>query len=289
MVTKVIAGVVCAAGGVLMLVLRNTPLFMIAAAAVCGMVVYEMNHAIKLKNKPIMILSIAAGAVFPLYYEYGYKLCELTGLNLKPEYIAGLYILLLFILMLVQFENTKFEEVAAVVLASLGLPYAVTRILYFRDIDEVFPDKGYTDAHGLFFILFAFFAAWLTDAAAYFAGSFLGKHKLCPKISPKKTVEGAVGGVVGGVLFCTALYAVFDNLIFDAPAHNYLAVVLISAVLSVVAQCGDLSASVVKRNFGVKDFGNLVPGHGGVMDRFDSEVFVLVAFYAIVNIFEVTL
>ena len=79
------------------------------------------------------------------------------------------------------------------------------------------------------------------------------------------------------------------NFVFENPVNNYLAVVLMSVALSVISMCGDLTASVVKRNFGIKDFGNLVPGHGGVMDRFDSEVFVLVAFYAIFNIFEVSI
>lgn len=286
MVKKVFFGFVCALGGVLMLWLRNTPLFTIAAAVVCFLVVYELNRTIKLKNKPIMVLSLIVGALFPLYCEYGYLLSA-TGLNLKPAYLVCLYIIALFIMMLFNYENTKFEDVAAVIVASLGLPYAITRILFFRDIDEFFPDRGYTDTHGLFLILFAFFAAWLTDVFAYFAGSFLGKHKLCPKISPKKTVEGAIGGILGGVISTVILYAVFENFFFENPQNNYLAVILISAVLSAVSMCGDLSASVVKRNFGVKDFGNLVPGHGGVMDRFDSEVFVLVVFYAIFNIFEV--
>lgn len=286
MVKKVFFGFVCALGGVLMIWLRNTPLFMVAAAVVCFLAVYELNRTIKLKNKPITVLSLIVGTLFPLYCEYGDMLMK-AGLNLKPAYLVGLYIIALFIMMLCDFENTKFEDVAAVIVSSLGLPYAITRLLFFRDIDEFFPGRGYTDTHGLFLILMAFFTAWLTDVFAYFAGSFLGKHKLCPKISPKKTIEGAIGGIIGGVLSTVALYAVFANFFFENPANSYLEIALISAVLSAVSMCGDLSASVVKRNFGVKDFGNLVPGHGGVMDRFDSEVFVLVVFYAIFNIFEV--
>lgn len=288
MLKKVFFGFVCALGGVLMLLLRNTVLFTIAASVVCFLVVYELNNAIKLKNKPIMALSLIAGTSFPLFYEYGDLLMK-TGLNLSPAYIIALYIIVLFILMLCEYDNTKFEDVAAVIVSSLGVPYAITRFLFFRDIDEFFPDRGYTDTHGLFFMLFIMFSAWLTDVFAYFAGSFLGKHKLCPKISPKKTIEGAIGGVIGCVICNVALYAVFENLIFENAQNNYLAVILISAVLSVVSMCGDLSASVVKRNFGVKDFGNLVPGHGGVMDRFDSVTFVLVVFYAIFNIFEVAI
>lgn len=271
-----------------MLVLRHTVFFTIAAAVVCFLVVYELNHAVKLQNKPIMVLSLIVGTLFPVYYVYREQI-ESIGLNIKPEFLICIYILLLFIFMLFEFEKTKFEEVAAVIISSLGLPYAVSRLLYFRDIADYFPDRGYTSEHGLFLILFAMFSAWITDTFAYFTGSFLGKHKLCPNISPKKTVEGAVGGVLGCVLSNVILYAVFENLVFENPHSNYLAIILLSVVLSVVSMCGDLSASVVKRNFGIKDFGNLVPGHGGVMDRFDSEIFVLVAFYAIFNIFEVAI
>lgn len=284
---RIIFGLLCAGGGILMMFLRDTFLFTIAAMVVCFLVVYELNHAIKLQNKPIMVLSIAVGTLFPVYCIYKDRVESFTGLNIKAHYLICLYVILLFILMLCEFEKTKFEDVAGVVISSLGLPYAVSRLLYFRDIDEFFPDRGYTSQHGLFLILFAFFAAWFTDASAYFAGSFFGKHKMCPNISPKKTWEGAVGGVVGGVASVVILYAVFSNFVFENPENNYLGVILIAVVLSIVSMCGDLSASVVKRNFGIKDFGNLVPGHGGVMDRFDSEVFVLVVFYAIFNIFEV--
>lgn len=288
MLKKSLFGVLCAAGGILMLVLRNTFVFTIAATVVAFLMVYELNRTIKLKNKPIMVLSLIVGTIFPVFYQYGYLL-ERTGLDLKPAYLVGLYIILLCILMLFDYEHTKFEDVAAVIVTSLGLPFALTRLMYFRDIGEYFPDRGYTGTHGLFFILFAMFAAWLTDVFAYFTGSFLGKHKLCPKISPKKSVEGAIGGAIGGTASVLILYAVFDNFFFANPVHNYLAVGLIAFVLSIVSMCGDLSASVIKRNFGVKDFGNLVPGHGGVMDRFDSEVFVLVVFYAVFNIFKVAI
>lgn len=289
MVKRIFFGLLCAAGGIAMLALRNTFLFIIAAAVVCFLIVFELNHAIGLKNKPIMVISLIAGTLFPVYCVYRTEIENFLPFNFKAQYLICLYIILLFILMLFEFEKTKFQDVASVIIASLGLPYAVTRFLFFRDIADYFPDRGYTDSYGLFLILFAMFAAWLTDTGAYFTGSFLGKHKLCPNISPKKTVEGAVGGVVVCIISNVILYAVFDNLVFETPSNSYLTVIILSAVLSVVSMCGDLSASVVKRNFGIKDFGKLVPGHGGVMDRFDSEVFVLVAFYAIFNIFEVSM
>ncbi len=108
-----------------------------------------------------------------------------------------------------------------------------------------------------------FLSAFGTDIMAYFTGYFLGKHKLCPRLSPKKTVEGAAGGALGSALFCM----VFGLL---QKAGSPAAYFLIGLVASPFAQAGDLIASAFKRKMGIKDYGNLIPGHGGIMDRFDS-------------------
>lgn len=288
MVKRIIFGLLLTAFGITMLGLRYTFLVDIVVAAICVVATYELNHAVQLKNKPIMVLSLLASASVPFYYEYGEYLNRLP-LNLDAKYLVCLYILALCIFMLFEYENTKFSHVATVVLSSLGIPFAVTSLLYLRDIDIYFPQQNYNENHGLFLMLFAMFCAWITDSAAYFVGSFFGKHKLCPKISPKKTVEGAIGGVLGCVIASVILYAVFVNFVFKAESGHYIAVALMSAILSFVGMCGDLTASVIKRNFGIKDFGKLIPGHGGMLDRFDSIIFVLVALYAIFNIFGVVI
>lgn len=288
MVKRIIFGLLLTAFGITMLGLRYTFLVDIVVAAISVVATYELNHAVKLKNKPIMVLSLLASASVPFYYEYGEYLNGLP-LNLDAKYLVCLYILALCIFMLFEYENTKFSHVATVVLSSLGIPFAVTSLLYLRDIDIYFPQQNYNENHGLFLMLFAMFCAWMTDSAAYFVGSFFGKHKLCPKISPKKTVEGAIGGVLGCVIASVILYAVFVNFVFKAESGHYIAVALMSAILSFVGMCGDLTASVIKRNFGIKDFGKLIPGHGGMLDRFDSIIFVLVALYAIFNIFGVVI
>lgn len=288
MVKRIIFGLLLTAFGITMLGLRYTFLVDIVVAAISVVATYELNHAVQLKNKPIMVLSLLASASVPFYYEYGEYLNRLP-LNLDAKYLVCLYILALCIFMLFEYENTKFSQVATVVLSSLGIPFAVTSLLYLRDIDIYFPQQNYNENHGLFLMLFAMFCAWITDSAAYFVGSFFGKHKLCPKISPKKTVEGAIGGVLGCVIASVILYAVFVNFVFKAESGHYIAVALMSAILSFVGMCGDLTASVIKRNFGIKDFGKLIPGHGGMLDRFDSIIFVLVALYAIFNIFGVVI
>ena len=109
---------------------------------------------------------------------------------------------------------------------------------------------------------------WVADSLAYFAGRFFGKRKLCPDISPKKTIAGAVGGVVGTGVVYGSLYGIFGG-----PELSGIAVAAVAAMcLAVASIFGDLFASVVKRHYGVKDYGNLFPGHGGVMDRFDSTI-----------------
>lgn len=119
-------------------------------------------------------------------------------------------------------------------------------------------------------------SAFCTDIFAYFSGYFLGKHKLCPNLSPKKTIEGAVGGTLGSVICC----GLFGYFVVPEIWVHCLAIGLIGAVLS---QCGDLTASAYKRKMGIKDYGHLIPGHGGIMDRFDSVLFTApVVYYYII-------
>ena len=132
---------------------------------------------------------------------------------------------------------------------------------------------------GLYFFGMVLICSWITDVSAYLVGFFFGKHKLIPEVSPKKTVEGAVGGVVGA----TVAMMIFGGLVYfftRAVAGatdlnpNFIVLGFSGALLSVVSQMGDLFASVIKREHGVKDYGTLFPGHGGIMDRFDSIIIV---------------
>lgn len=125
---------------------------------------------------------------------------------------------------------------------------------------------------GKFLVLMPLVAAWGSDTCALFAGMAFGKHKLAPVISPKKTVEGAVGGVIGA-MFLMLLVA----FIFNTKAGleiNYVSAAVLGALGAVFGQIGDLSFSIIKRQTGIKDYGHIFPGHGGVLDRFDSVIFV---------------
>ena len=125
---------------------------------------------------------------------------------------------------------------------------------------------------GRYFYLLAFIGAWVTDTFAYFTGMLLGKHKLIPDVSPKKTVEGAVGGIVFCVLAFVGFGLLYNHLWLlegDTPLPLWL-MATVGLLVSLVSQIGDLSLSLLKRKYGIKDFGKIFPGHGGVMDRFDS-------------------
>ena len=122
------------------------------------------------------------------------------------------------------------------------------------------------------------FIAWVCDTCAYFAGRAFGRHKLVPVLSPKKTVEGAIGGVIGSVI----VGAIFGYLLYRNETGDIRMVVvlmIITFVGSLIAQLGDLLASGIKRNHNIKDYGNIIPGHGGIMDRFDSVIFVIPSIY----------
>ena len=122
------------------------------------------------------------------------------------------------------------------------------------------------------------FIAWVCDTSAYFVGRALGKHKLVPKLSPKKTIEGAIGGILGSMI----VGAVFGIILYNKETHNFATIVvllIITFIGSIIAQLGDLLASGIKRDHNIKDYGHIIPGHGGIMDRFDSVIFVIPCIY----------
>ncbi len=170
--------------------------------------------------------------------------------------------MLLFGEMMASHVRIKFETIALCFVAGLLIPYLFTSLVRIHEVKNT----------GRFFVFIPFIMAFLSDSGAYFAGRFFGSHKLAPVISPNKTVEGAVGGIlaamVGMLIYCVVLQLFFKFRV------NYLYALVYGLVGSVGGVFGDLCFSVIKRQTGIKDYGKLIPGHGGILDRFDSMMIV---------------
>ena len=230
--------------------------------SVLGM--YEFYKALREKEfKPIS----AVGYTMLLIYYL---------INHNFETLMYIVVLATFILLIVPVINLKYTFID-VALTLLGFLYVG---IFFSFIYLVNIKEG-----GEFFVWLIFIGSWMTDTTAYYAGRLFGKTKLCPKVSPKKTVEGSLGGLLGAAIFCGLFGMVARKYGISVPLYHFL---IIGGLCGGGSQFGDLVASSVKRYVGIKDYSHLIPGHGGILDRFDSILFsgVIVFYYLtfIVNI-----
>lgn len=245
--------------------------------AVCAVLsVWEMFACVGLKNAwlftaPMYVL----GAAFPFLIRY------LPDRDLlAPIAICAAVVWTLYAFTVLIFSHGKYP-LEAVFVASFSLFYifiGFNAILFIHDCE---PGGKY-----LYYI--CFLGAWITDIFAYFCGRAFGKHKLIPDVSPKKTVEGSIGGTVFCILVMVIFGFVVEKLVPEISA-NLLIFAVAGVLIAVVSQIGDLSMSVIKRKYGVKDYGFIFPGHGGVLDRFDSVIAVsalLMVFSLFFNFFE---
>lgn len=282
MKVRIITGVTCALIVIMLLVftgLGYQGVMSIPMGAIAAIAAYEVMRVSKCKNKVLTAVSMIAAAIGPAYVDFGLQ----QYIPIPFSSVVIIYVIALLIIMLKFYDTTKFEHVALALFASLIIPGALGTFFKVRDLCVEYPDL-FQRSHCVFLILSAMYSAWMSDTWAYFVGSKFGKHKLAPKISPKKSVEGAIGGVVGNALFCVVTYFICDYTCFRNETLNVWMIFAGSIILTVLGMCGDLSASVIKRNFGEKDFGNLFPGHGGVLDRIDSFLVTMPALYVMIEI-----
>jgi len=207
----------------------------------------------------------------------GYVLCVVYYLNMGKSFSSSfnIYILIgaIFLLLCIPVINTNYNFVD-VAITIFGFLYVA---VFFSFI--VFTNNK---PYGEYLVWIIFICSWVCDTAAYYSGRFLGKggkHKLCPKVSPNKTMEGSIGGLLGSTIGCTIYGFVISK--YGVPIELYH-FAIIGVLCGVFGQFGDLIASSIKRFVGAKDYSSLIPGHGGILDRFDSILFVsVVTFYYI--------
>ena len=206
------------------------------------------------KNPKISGLAIVLAGLIPFWV--------FVGERMLPALVTlFLYVVLLFAVAMKSHYTVTMEKMGGSFFLSIVIPYFLSTFIRIREM----PDWRY-------YILLPFVVAWLSDAFALFAGMAFGKHKLAPELSPKKTVEGAVGGVAGSVA-ATLIYGFVMSACFGAAAVRYGLLILYALLGAVVAQFGDLAFSYIKRQYDIKDYGTIFPGHGGGLDRFDSVIF----------------
>ncbi len=236
----------------------------------------------------ISVLLLSLGGMYEFYKVTkvkGYKPVEMVGyilcigyniylsIGLDIKIATGVFILVVFLLMMIPVLDTEinFIDIALTVLPCFYVAIFFSFILLISMMDN-----------GRYLVWLIFISSWCCDTLAYYFGRAFGKHKLIPKVSPKKTVEGSLGGLLGSVLGCTIYGYVISKYGVNIALYHY---VIIGVLGGIFGQFGDLVASSIKRNAGVKDYSNLIPGHGGILDRFDSILFVSVVVYYYIGVF----
>lgn len=239
----------------LYVVLAAPPIVMLAALCVlAGVGGMELQRCVSgaEKSELVSMGTIAAAVTVGWIYDRDHHL----------SVIIMLVVLLAFFNAIEKGGEVKFSQIMAGTGGSLFIGWSFASFLRLE-----------ASGVGRAYLLLPFILSFACDTFAFFAGLTLGKHKLAPKVSPKKTVEGSVGGLLGNVL-CGLLFVWVMDRFFGGSAVGYGPMALLALLCGIVAQIGDLSFSLIKREFGIKDYGHLFLAHGGVLDRFDSVLFV---------------
>ena len=253
MLTRILTAIGIAAVLVPAAIFSDTAVFPIIVAILSGIGCFEMVRCIGLhKNLFITIPAVLLGVLLPMAAFY---LPEDAFMLLSS--MTAVLMFLLFTVSLFSHGKLPIEQAGMAFIALVYILWGFALMVLLRRMNN-----------GEYLFILPFLGAWVSDTFAYFTGRLLGRHKLIPDVSPKKTVEGAIGGIV----FAMAGFGLF-GLIVSLCADvtpNYPALILLGLPVSLVSIVGDLFMSLVKRRYNVKDYGRLFPGHGGVLDRFDS-------------------
>lgn len=260
MKTRIISGIVGIVIFVSVLAVSfKVPLVLLFALALLnGIAIYEILYNTKLVTyMPFVLLSCLQGVGFVVSFMQKdlYQAVKFAALSYAAYFLITAIISVLF------HKKTNTRGMLAMMLLPFMLSVAFTCM--FLLFETSLSTLGFS-----FFTVFIF--AWGADTGAYFTGTFIGKHKIAPEISPKKTLEGCLGGVASAVVLSCLLGVAYG----PHWSQNYLRLCIFAVIFSVIGMFGDLFTSFIKRDCGIKDYGKIMPGHGGVLDRFDSVLFI---------------
>lgn len=275
MLTRIVVSVVLAPLFLAVLLFAPVGIVALMVSGIVTIAAFELIRAVGAdKNRFVCAVALAAAALVPQCYwlqvdAWAVKmilLCLLLALFLAAVFTYGTE------------KAVRAEHVLFGLFGGILYPMLMSSLVQLRMLRN-----GGRDPYGAFFVLLPIVSAFLTDTGAYFFGMFLGKHRGIIPVSPKKSAEGFVGGFLSGVGFMT-LYGFILNHFFALDA-NLLIMAFYGLVGSLVTMLGDLSFSLIKRQYGIKDYGSLLPGHGGMLDRFDSMSFAAPAMWLLVTLF----
>ena len=270
MIIRIISAVVALLILIPIVFFSETILLPLAAVAVGCICIFEMLGCLKLRKNLWVSIPFYMTAVFaPLAMRY---MQDRTLLLACLCACVGILALIMLTVNVFSKRKIPTTQTASMFMTGIYIIAAFTAIVYIRD----------SGVHGKILLVMMFAAPWVSDTFAYVFGRLIGQHKLIPEVSPKKTVEGSVAGIA----FCMIYVLVFGFVctrIWDVTC-NYVVLAVLGIVLSIVGQIGDLAMSAIKREYDLKDFGKIMPGHGGALDRFDSVLAVSIV-VAVVEIF----
>ena len=290
---RIITAIVAVLGaiGIVLLTRINSIALLIPISAFCVISVHELINVIKIKSKMLITTSMCYAALVPFlvagdeaYYGFFHKSIP-VNLHTILLLLTVIYVLTVLHSHIKHYTSVKFETVATLIFGTLGISLGLSLLPAFNAMYYYYPVFSRGDS--MFIFIYSMVVCWTFDGGAYFIGSKFGKHKMAPNISPKKSWEGYIGGIVIGEVFTIIYFLLFKTFAtaeYQPEMFNVWMIAIISPILATLSIMGDLSASTIKRNFGVKDFGSFFPGHGGILDRFDSVLYVTPIIYVICKV-----
>lgn len=256
--TRLLSGIVLVIAA-LVLIITGGDVLLISTLIISYIGMFELYRIFHIEKEAVGII--------------GYLVATVYYCNLKFAFLPDTMVFVLGVLILMMFAYVftypkyKTEQVLA---AFFGVFYVAVMLSYVYQTRMI--------EAGAYIVWLVFLCSWGCDTCAYCVGMLIGKHKMSPKLSPKKSVEGAVGGVAGAALLTIIYGMIFKNAMQIDQTHVWI-MAGISAVGALISMVGDLTASAIKRNYEIKDYGKLIPGHGGILDRFDSVIFTAPIIY----------